>query len=47
MGLRQISQEFNIHRVYDIGHLVTRQWSEVSVASRAFHPAGSLEDICN
>lgn len=47
MRLKQISQEFNIRRAYDIGHLVTRQWSEVSVASRAFHPACSLEDICN
>lgn len=47
MALRQISQEFNIRRVYDIRRLVTRQWSEVSVVISAFHPASSLEDICN
>lgn len=47
MGLRQISQEFNIRRVYDIERPVTRHWAEVSVVSAAFHPSGSLEAICN
>lgn len=47
MGPRQISQEFNIRQVYDIERPVTRHWAEVSVVSAAFHPAGSLEAICN
>lgn len=47
MGPGQISQEFNIRWVYDIERPVTRRWAEVSVVSAAFHPARSLEDICN
>ena len=47
MRLRQISGEFNIRQAYDIGHLATRQWSEVSERARALIKPRPLENICN